>query len=91
MRESKRGEHLGLSASRDPKLYVQQLSAYMITEADTCRKYVLPKLYARGGTTIKLASRKLLLTVALSPSAKNRGGAVQNARITCCAIRVIYH
>ncbi|MBM3860658.1 MAG: hypothetical protein FJ395_13540 [Verrucomicrobia bacterium] len=32
----------------------------MATEADTCRKYVLPKLYAAGWTDDQICERRLL-------------------------------
>jgi hypothetical protein len=38
--------------------YAQHILAYMITEADTCRKYVLPKLYAASWNDDQISEQK---------------------------------
>lgn len=35
----------------------------MLTEADTCRKYVLPKLYAAGWTDDQISEQKTFTSV----------------------------
>lgn len=43
----------------------------MITEADTCRKYVLPKLYASGWNDDQISEQKRVANGLNSPMAKS--------------------
>lgn len=58
MRDQSDANIFGVSRYRRPKLYLEQISAHMITEADTCRKYVLPKLYAAGWNDDQINEQK---------------------------------
>ena len=61
----------------------------LLTEADTCRKYVLPKLYAAGWTTITSASSELSPMAASSSLATARSAANRSAPTICSAIGLI--
>jgi type I site-specific restriction endonuclease len=55
---SERRDNVGLPGRCDSKLYLAHISTDMITEADTCRKYVLPKLYAAGWNDDQISEQK---------------------------------
>ena len=58
----------------------------MITEADTCRKYVLPKLYGAGWNDDQISEQKSFTDGALFPWASRDADVLANGLIIFCAM-----
>jgi hypothetical protein len=61
-----------------------------LTEADTCRRFVLPKLYAAGWTDEQISEQRASLTAgSWSPATRSSVGR-RSARTTCSGIGAIF-